>query len=363
MTVTTTNAQAQYTGDGSTTQFPFSFVVLEEDDMDVLLTNTTDSTLDGIAPFSTTQLTLNDDYSITISNPGGTVDLSGGNNPFGAPSNGIRITLLRDTDFTQEIDYLENDPFPADTHETGLDRAVLRDQEIEEALDRLVRTQVGDQTTNLELPLTTERSDKVLAFDSNGNAIAQDIGNLEVQVNLTSPASGDLLIYDASNSQFTNSKSLVSSGGTIVESDVAVDFTATVSVNGNDVLDTSDLDANGGTVLEDNNSSLLTAGFFSDPQTLSISSNQTSIDAQGPHIRTLTINADTEIQVPSNLTGGASIIIIATNDGTGGYQLTFASGYTELAGSQSYDSDANAVNIIQIISDGNNVWYNIAPEA
>jgi len=363
MTVTTTDAQVQYAGDGSTTQFPFSFVTLEEDDMDVLLTNTTDTTLDGIAPFSTTQLTLNDDYSITISNPGGTVDLSGGNDPFGAPSSGVRVTLLRDTDFTQEIDYLENDPFPADTHETGLDRSALRDQEIQEALDRLVRTQVGDQTTNLELPLTDERSNKVLACYGNGNTIAKDIGNLDVQVNLTSPASGDLLIYDAGNSQFINSKSLVSTGGTIVESDTAVDFTATVSVSGNAVLNTSDLDANGGSILEEDNSSLLTAGFFSDPQSLSISSNQTSIDAQGPHIRTLTIDANTEIQVPSNLTGGASIIIIATNDGTGGYQLTFASGYKELAGSQAYDPDANAVNIIQIISDGTNVWYNIAPEA
>lgn len=239
MTVTTTDAQVQYAGDGSTTQFPFSFVTLEEDDMDVLLTNTTGSTLDGIAPFSTTQLTLNDDYSITISNPGGTVDLSGGSSPFGAPSSGVRITLLRDTDFTQEIDYLENDPFPADTHETGLDRSALRDQEIQEALDRLVRTQVGDQTTNLELPLTIERQGKVLAFDSNGNAIATDAGELDVQVGTGTLEEGELLVYDLANNQFQDKKKLAGDGGTIPETDNTNTYTVDQTFQGGLIHDST----------------------------------------------------------------------------------------------------------------------------
>lgn len=110
-------------------------------------------------------------------------------------------------------------------------------------------------------------------------------------------------------------------------------------------------------------SSVLQKGVFANPTSLSISSNQTAINARDSHIQTLTINADTEIQVPTNQDGGFSILIVATNDSTGGYNLTFASGYTELAGSQNYDDAANAVNIIQIIGDGTNVWYNIAPEA
>lgn len=108
---------------------------------------------------------------------------------------------------------------------------------------------------------------------------------------------------------------------------------------------------------------VLNAGFFGTGNALSISSGQTSIDARQSHIRTLTVNADTEIQVPSNQDGGFSIIVIATNDSTGGYNLTFASGYTELAANLGYNDAANAVNIIQIIGDGSNVWYSITGEA
>jgi hypothetical protein len=110
-------------------------------------------------------------------------------------------------------------------------------------------------------------------------------------------------------------------------------------------------------------SDVLNAGFFGTGNALSISSNQTSIDARQSHIRTLTVDADTEIQVPSNQDGGFSIIIIATNDSTGGYSLTFASGYTELAANLGYNDAANAVNVIQIIGDGTNVWYSITGEA
>jgi hypothetical protein len=47
--------------------------------------------------------------------------------------------LLRDTTQVQAIDYIANDPFPAETHEEGLDRSVILAQELQEEVDRSIK--------------------------------------------------------------------------------------------------------------------------------------------------------------------------------------------------------------------------------
>lgn len=169
MTVNTTESQAQFLGDGNTTQFSFSFLALEKDDLNVLLTNTTDQDVQGLTPGETKFQVRGSDYTLTLSDPGGTVDFSTSQ----APATGLRVTLQRATDARQQIDYVENDPFPADTHERGLDRAALRDQELGDVQGLTLKYQPGDdQTVSTFLPLKEARADKLLGFNAGGTPVA-----------------------------------------------------------------------------------------------------------------------------------------------------------------------------------------------
>ncbi len=165
MTVNTTDSKIQFLGDGSTTQFSFPFLALEKDDIGVLVTNTTDETVQGVSPGESELQVEGSDYTLSLADPGGTVD-------FGlsqAPASGLRVTIQRSTTALQQIDYVENDPFPADTHERGLDRSALRDQELSSLLQLALKFQPGDdQTINPFLPLKEARANKLLGFNGDG---------------------------------------------------------------------------------------------------------------------------------------------------------------------------------------------------
>jgi hypothetical protein len=166
MTVSVTTSRDQFSGDGSTTNFSFTFQVLTQAEVTVLGTNTTGSTLDGIGPGETATYTQGTDYAVSLSDPGGTVAFSG------APSTGIRITVVRNSKQTQDIDYVENDPFPAETHEEGLDRAVLRDQERRDEIERSLRIGPGDDASvNLTLPTKENRKSTGLGFNASGEPV------------------------------------------------------------------------------------------------------------------------------------------------------------------------------------------------
>jgi hypothetical protein len=170
MTISTTDTQTDYAGDGVTQQFSFAFAAREPQDVTVLLTNTTQSEIefDGspIAGGGSYQAILNVDYTVSLSEPGGTVDFGTSE----APASGLRITVRRSTALTQDTDYTPGDPFPAQSHEEALDKLTLIAQELQRGIDFSVRFPLGDDpATHNELPLATERAGKVLTFDAQGN--------------------------------------------------------------------------------------------------------------------------------------------------------------------------------------------------
>jgi hypothetical protein len=64
-----------------------------------------------------------------------------------ALSSSYKLVITRVLPFTQAVDYVENDPFPAETHEEALDRAAMRDQQLQEQLDRCVKVDSGSGST------------------------------------------------------------------------------------------------------------------------------------------------------------------------------------------------------------------------
>ena len=83
------------------------------------------------------------------------------------------LTVVRDVPLTQETDYVENDPFPADSHERALDKLTMIDQELSEALGRTFSIPVADGFAgSFVLPIDSARANKALHFDSGGGPIA-----------------------------------------------------------------------------------------------------------------------------------------------------------------------------------------------
>lgn len=188
MTITTTYAPAQYNGNGVTTVFSFPYVFFN--DTDLLVTLTLIST--GV---DTVQV-LGTNYSVT----GGDGDV--GSVTFTvAPPTGYRVTIELSLPYTQEDNYVENQAFPAETLESGFDKAVIRDQQLLSLANKSLKfpsTLSGSLSGVLPVP----EDGKLLVWDGTTGAIGNaDIADISTSINtvITSVAIGDVLYWDGTN--------------------------------------------------------------------------------------------------------------------------------------------------------------------
>jgi len=161
MAVSSTTSKVSYTASASQTVFAYTFKIFADADLKVYVNDVLK--------------TLTTDY--TVSDAGET---AGGNVTFGTGlSASDSVVIERVLTLTQGTDYVENDPFPAETHEDALDRLTFITQQHQDALDRTVKfattvTDVGDVEV---LGSATARASKLFAFDSSGGLdITQEIG-------------------------------------------------------------------------------------------------------------------------------------------------------------------------------------------
>lgn len=129
MTVSSTISRSgPYNGNGVTTVFDYDFRILEASHLTVVRTiNGEDSVVNP------------SDYSVS-----GVGAANGGTIQFTVPpAPGEAITIIRNMPFTQEIDLENQGPYYAETVERALDAAAMRDQQLEERLDRAVTVPVG----------------------------------------------------------------------------------------------------------------------------------------------------------------------------------------------------------------------------
>ena len=91
------------------------------------------------------------------------------------PDNGGTIVIRRKTPFTQLVDYAAGDAFPADSHETALDRVVALAQQLKETLDRSFtypKTYENPVGRSIEIP--EPENNAVLKWNSDATAIVND---------------------------------------------------------------------------------------------------------------------------------------------------------------------------------------------
>jgi hypothetical protein len=171
MTVSTTIIKNFHNGNGSATNFAYQFRILEDTDLLVIIrTNSTGAE---------TTKTLSTHYTVA-----GAGDASGGSITFTAgniPASGETVVIRRNVPQTQAIDYIANDPFPAETHEEGLDRGTMVAQQVAEESDRSIKLSRTNTMNSTEFTVgATDRANKVLAFDSSGEiSVTQELGTFK----------------------------------------------------------------------------------------------------------------------------------------------------------------------------------------
>jgi len=159
MTLSTTSNKVSFSGNGSTTVFAYNFKILANSDLKVFIRSST-----GVETLKT--ITTHYNVSGVGSASGGNVTFTSGN----TPTNSETVIIQRVVPLTQTHDYVENDPFPAESHEEGLDRLTMHVQQIQEEVNRSIKASVTNTITTTEFSdSATDRANKLFGFDSSGN--------------------------------------------------------------------------------------------------------------------------------------------------------------------------------------------------
>jgi len=162
MTISSQLKRLSYSGNGSTTSFAYSFRILDQASLKVVVQSA--AGVDSVKTITT-------DY--TVSGVGSSV---GGAVVFvTAPVLGETVSIILDPELTQLTDYSTGGAFPAQSHEDALDKQLNLNKRTRDLVDRSIHISDGDSSTpSLTVPSLTQRASKVLTFDSSGNVIMTD---------------------------------------------------------------------------------------------------------------------------------------------------------------------------------------------
>jgi hypothetical protein len=188
MTISSTTVKVSYSGNGSTTVFAYTFKILDDDEIQVIIRSSTGTE---------TVKTKTTHYTVS-----GVGSSGGGNITFlTAPTASQTVVLRRLTTQTQETDYVANDPFPADSHEEALDRVTMVAQEIQEELGRAIKLSKTNTMTSTEFTVASaDRANKILAFDTNGEiSVTQELGTYKGNWATATAYYGRDIVKDTSN--------------------------------------------------------------------------------------------------------------------------------------------------------------------
>jgi hypothetical protein len=187
MTISSTTVKVSYSGNSSTTVFAYTFKILDDDEIQVIIRSSTGTE---------TVKTKTTHYTVS-----GVGSSGGGNITFlTAPVTGETVVLKRNTTRTQETDYVANDPFPANSHEEALDRVTMIAQEIQEELQRAIKLSKTNTMTSTEFTVAAaDRANKILAFDANGEiSVTQELGTYRGNWATATSYNGRDLVKDTS---------------------------------------------------------------------------------------------------------------------------------------------------------------------
>lgn len=178
MTITAGITEISYAGDNASTVFPVPFPFHDETDLLIVLT----------APDGAAQ-TLTSGFTIT----GG--DGETGEVTLDAPlASGYTLTIADNPELSQQVDYISNDAFPAETHEFALDKLTRIAKRHNARFGRTLRVQDGESEISA-LPPMARRTDQFFMFDSSGHPTVSELS--------VESRAGRLMAFDQSGNPTT----------------------------------------------------------------------------------------------------------------------------------------------------------------
>jgi len=167
MTVATTTRRADAVGNGAAKVYPFTFRILDDDDLLVsvedtsgnisTLAKTTDYTVSGVGAYAGGEITL-------VNNGQAWLDAEGD------LKTNYKITIRRILPLTQLTDLRNRGGFFPEDHETVFDRLTMIALQQQDELDRSLKfPETDDAGLDAELPAATLRASKYIVFDASGN--------------------------------------------------------------------------------------------------------------------------------------------------------------------------------------------------
>lgn len=203
MTVeSTVNKSGPYAGAGSPGPFTVGFRFIDQAHLRVIKTSTTGVNSD---------LTLTTDYSVAgVGDPTGSVTL------VVALAVGEKLTIVRDVPVTQEADYVQNDAFPAQSHEDALDKLTMIAQQHDERLESALTLPPTVTGANTELPVP--QANYLIGWDEAATGLQNVNPALLATIVSYGTARSDLFDGDGVTTQFV----LTDSPGALANIDAAV---------------------------------------------------------------------------------------------------------------------------------------------
>lgn len=156
MTVASEVSRVTYSGDGVSTVFPIPFYFIANEDILVYLMD--------VATGVPATLTEGADYLVF----GAGVPSGGNLSAIAAPAVGKQLAIIRNPVRTQLTDYTENDKFPAESHESALDRLMMGLQRLWDRFNSTLHISDAENFTSNDIPNAVTRAGKILAFDGAG---------------------------------------------------------------------------------------------------------------------------------------------------------------------------------------------------
>jgi len=228
MTISSTTVKNSYAGNGTLDTFNYTFKIFADTDLQVIIRDAT---------ATETVKTLTTHYTVTGagSASGGTIVFTAGNIPTATET----VVIRRAVPQTQAIDYIANDPFPAESHEEGLDRSMMTLQQLQEEVDRSIKLSRTNTMTSTEFAVgATNRANKILAFDTNGEiSVTQELGTFVGNWSSSTDFNARDIVKDTTNNNIyiantahTSSGSLpISSNTDVAKWDLLVDAASATS--------------------------------------------------------------------------------------------------------------------------------------
>ncbi|NDV23761.1 hypothetical protein [Desulfovibrio sp. JC022] len=160
MTVVSSSNTITFAGDGVQNNFDFNFRIFKAEDLCAVVRDS-----EGREE----RLVAGSDFKIISglgADSGGRVQYPVSGEPL---PTGKSITLYREIPYTQELELVDNDPFSAQLLNEVFDRGVMRDQQLQEQLDRALKYEIStpgeDRLSTKEMmqTITTAKDDAVSA--------------------------------------------------------------------------------------------------------------------------------------------------------------------------------------------------------